>query len=91
MKEALNVLKFTFQKSSMTVKEGHLVWKPVVVLLTDVKLNKDNRLIITKIYIYESLITSTFFFSSVLKKQTNKKNQTAFQTPECSPKEDKCF
>lgn len=24
MKEALNVLKFTFQKSSMTVKEGHL-------------------------------------------------------------------
>lgn len=41
MKEALNVLKFTFQKSSMTVNEGHLGEEPVAVLQKDIKLNKD--------------------------------------------------
>lgn len=39
MKEALNVLKFTFLESSMTVKEGHHGSPPAAVLKTDAKLN----------------------------------------------------
>lgn len=51
-------------------------------LQKDVKLNKGhNRLIITKLYM--KVWSLQPFFKCV-----KKKNQTAFQTPECNPKED---
>lgn len=90
MKEALNVLKFTFQTAAW-LKEGRLGQQPVAVLPEDGKWNTQQ--VDPHQVGCQSLLTPTFFFSSVLKNKNNiinnnKKNQTAFQTPECIPKED---
>lgn len=56
----------------------------MAVLQKDVKLNKDTTGWWSPSSIWKSGYSN--LFSSVLKKK--KKNQTAFQTPECNPKED---
>lgn len=89
MKEALNVLKFTFQKSSMTVKKGHHGWKPGAVLQTDVKSNKTRQWSATKFYTpgCSTLMLCGLFvcFSSVCKKKKRQEIKLPFRPLSVTP------
>lgn len=83
MKEALNVLKFTFQTAAW-LKEGHLGQQPVAVLPEDVKLNTqqvDHHHITTSPDVKVCLLQPFFFSSSVLKNKNNINNNKKTKLP----------